>query len=256
MPNTPISVFVITLNEEQHIEEMLKSAQCFDEIVLVDSGSTDKTLDIAAKYGAKIHHQEWLGFARQKAYAMSLCHNQWVFNLDADESLTEEHAARIQQSVNEQKADAFRIYFEDIFWGRQMSPSSAKRSIVRLYNKDKITFPTDRLVHENVRLDDNAKEATIPGRVIHYGYHSADILMTKQNKYSTLKAQEKYNKGKRPSWLKLLFVFPLMFFKAYFLRKMFLSGRRGLVHAMIEAMYGFLKEAKLHELYYREKYRQ
>lgn len=251
MPSTPISVFVISLNEEQHIEKMLQSVQCFDEIVLVDSGSTDKTLDIAKRYGVKIHHQDWLGFAKQKSYAMSLCTNQWVFNLDADESITAEHARRIQQYVDEKRADAFRIYFEDIFWGNPMSPSSAKRSIVRIYDKDKITFPSDRLVHENVKLVDGAKSAAIPGLVVHYGYHSSDILMTKQNKYSSLKAQEKFNKSKRPSWLKLLTIFPLMFIKAYFLRKMFLSGRRGLVHATIDAMYGFLKEAKLHELHYR-----
>lgn len=253
MPNTPISVFVITLNEQQHLEKMLKSVQCFDEIVLVDSGSSDKTLEIAKRYGAKIHHQDWLGFAKQKSYAMSLCQNQWVFNLDADESISAEHAALIQQSVNAQEADAFRIYFEDIFWGESMSPSSAKRSIVRIYKKDKIAFPTDRLVHENVRLIDGAKLSSIPGRVIHYGYHSSDILMTKQNKYSSLKAQEKFNNGKQPSWLKLILIFPLMFIKAYFLRKMFLSGRRGLVHATIDAMYGFLKEAKLHELHYRTR---
>lgn len=253
MPGTPISVFVITLNEQQHIEKMLQSVQCFDEIVLVDSGSSDKTLEIAKRYGAKIHHQDWLGFAKQKAHAMSLCQNQWVFNLDADESITAEHAAMIQKSVDENRADAFRIYFEDIFWGQPMSPSSAKRSIIRIYQKDKIAFPTDRLVHENVRLVEGATSASIPGRVVHYGYHSSDILMTKQNKYSSLKAQEKFNKGKNPSWLKLILIFPLMFIKSYLLRKMFLSGRRGLVHATIDAMYGFLKEAKLHELHYRKR---
>ena len=219
----------------------------------MDSGSSDKTLEIAERYGAKIHHQDWLGFAKQKDHAMKLCRNDWVFNLDADESITAEHAALIQKRVDESNADAFRIYFEDIFWGEGMSLSSAKRSIVRIYKKDKIAFPTDRLVHENVCLVDGAKSASIPGRVTHYGYHTTDILMTKQNKYSSLKAQEKFNKGKRPSLLKLISIFPIMFIKAYFLRKMFLSGRRGLVHATIDAMYGFLKEAKLHELHYRAK---
>lgn len=253
MSQIPISVFVITLNEEQHIEEMLQSVQCFDEIVLVDSGSTDKTLDIAKKYGAKIYHQPWLGFAKQKAYAMSLCHNQWALNLDGDEVLSTDLAKKIQQAVNLQTADAFRLYFEDLFWGAEMSASSAKRSIVRLYDKDKVTFPTDRLVHENVKLVKGAKESVIEGRVKHYGYHSTEVLMNKQNTYSSLKAQEKFNKNKRPSWIKLVFVFPLMFFKSYFLRKMFLSGRRGLVHATIDAMYGFLKEAKLHELYFQQQ---
>ena len=253
MTNVPISVFVITLNEQEHIEEMLQSVQCFDEIVLVDSGSTDNTLKIAKRYGAKIHHQPWLGFAKQKAYAMSLCQNQWVLNLDGDEVLSESLATEIQRCVDAQKADAFRLYFEDLFWEGRMSPSSAKRSIVRLYDKDKVAFPTDRLVHENVNLNKGAIEGKVRGLVKHYGYHSTAVLMSKQNIYSSLKAQEKFNKGKKPSWLKLLLIFPLMFFKAYFLRKMFLSGRRGLVHASIDAMYGFLTEAKLHELHYQKR---
>jgi glycosyltransferase involved in cell wall biosynthesis len=252
MSHIPISVFVITLNEQQHIEEMLASVQCFDEIVLLDSGSTDKTLEIAKQYGAKIHHQPWLGFAKQKAIAMTFCQNQWVLNLDGDEVLSSEHAQLIQQSVDQQSADAFRLYFEDLFWGTPMSPRSAKRSIVRVYNKDKVKFPTDRLVHENVRLIQGGKEADIEGRVKHYGYHSTAVLMHKQNSYSSLKAQEKFNRNKKPSLLKLTMVFPVMFCKAYLLRRMFLSGRRGLVHATIEASYGFLKEAKLHELHYRK----
>ena len=255
MNHIPISVFVITLNEEQHLEEMLRSVKGFDEIVLVDSGSTDETLSIAKHYGAKITHQSWLGFANQKAFAMSLCKNQWVLNLDGDEVLPPELADSIQAAVNQQKADAFRLCFEDMFWGQPMSPRSAKRSIVRLYNKDKITFPKDRLVHENVKLQKGAKERSVAGHVTHYGYNSCALLITKQNLYSSLKAQEKFNKGKKPSVLKLLIIFPLIFIKSYFLRKMFFSGRRGLVYATIEAVYGFLKEAKLHELYYREKFK-
>lgn len=253
MNKVPISVFVITLNEQAHIGEMLDSVRCFDEIVLVDSGSTDDTLQIAEKYNVTIYHQSWLGFASQKAYAMSLCKNQWVLNLDADEVLTAGLAEEIQRSVNQQKADAFRLYFEDIFWLRPMAKDSAKRSIVRVYNRDKVTFPKDRLVHENVTLEKGAKLNNIEGLVTHYGYHSTHVLMEKQNKYSLLKAQEKFGKHKKPSLLKLVLIFPLMFIKAYFLRKMFLSGKRGLVLATIEAMYGFLKEAKLHELEFREK---
>ncbi len=256
MSHTPISVFIITLNEEAHIEEVLQSVQHFDEVVLVDSGSTDKTLEIAARYAVKIHHQDWLGFAKQKAHAMSLCSNEWVFNIDADEVISPEHSALIQQRVDARSADAYRIYFEDLFWGKEMSPSSGKRSIVRVYHKNKVAFPTDRLVHENVVLEKGAKTESLLGLVKHYGYHSTDVLMAKQNKYSTLKAQEKFNKGKQPSYLKLLLIFPVMFIKAYFLKKMFLSGKRGLVHATIDAMYGFLKEAKLHELHYLKNNRE
>lgn len=253
MSNTPISVFIITLNEAQHIAEVIESARQFDEVVVVDSGSTDETVAIAEGLGAKVFHRNWLGFAKQKNHAMGLCQNQWVFNLDGDEILPKDVADSIQSLVDQDKADALRIYFEDIFWGNTMSPNSAKRSIVRVYKKDKVSFPLNRLVHENVELKEGAKELNVPGLVAHYGYGDTRLLMDKQNSYSSLKAQEKFNKGKRPSLLKLFLIFPLYFFKCYVLRKMFLSGRRGLVHAMIESMYAFLKEAKLFELYYLKK---
>lgn len=251
MNNVPISVFIITLNEQEHLQEVLESVQYFDEIVLVDSGSSDNTVEIAKRNGAIVHHQSWLGFAKQKAFAMSLCKNKWVFNLDGDEVLTEGLAQRIQTLVNENKADAFRLYFEDVFWGQAMSPQSGKRSIVRVYNKDKVSFPTDRLVHENVKIEKGATEADIKEPVNHYGYFSTEVLMHKQNSYSSLKAHEKFNKGAKPSLLKLTLVFPVMFIKEYFFKRMFLSGRRGLVTATINATYGFLKEAKLHEYSYR-----
>jgi hypothetical protein len=104
-----------------------------------------------------------------------------------------------------------------------------------------------------VKLVGGATEKRLSGRVVHYGYATTHQLMNKQNTYSTLKAQEKFNKGKKPSLLKLTLIFPLYFIKTYFLKKMFLSGRRGLVHALIESMYAFLKEAKLHEQTWLEK---
>ncbi|MEP4892410.1 MAG: glycosyltransferase family 2 protein [Aliiglaciecola sp.] len=255
MSHTPISVFIITLNEEKYLKQVLENLSHFDEIILVDSGSTDKTVELAKQYGATVYHQDWLGFAKQKSYAMSLCKNDWVLNVDGDEILSSDYVAAIQLAVDKQKADAYRLYFEDIFWQLPMSVNSKKRSIVRLYNKNKVQFPTDRLVHENVKVSKTAVQQSMPGLVTHYGYQSTEVLMEKQNKYSSLKAQEKFNKGKKPSWLKLFMVFPVMFVKAYFIERMFLSGRRGLVHAYISAMYGFLKEAKLHELHFVEKNR-
>ena len=253
MSDVPISVFIVTLNEAEHIAEVLASASQFDEIVLVDSGSKDGTVEIAERAGAKVFHQDWLGFAKQKQHAMSLCKNDWVFNLDGDEVLPPELAKAIQDKVNDGRADALRLHFEDEFWGRPMSPQSAKRSIVRVFNKNNARFPTDRLVHENIVLDKGARVDDIPGLVTHYGYGTTHIWMNKQNSYSELKAKEKFQKGKSPGLLKLALVFPVFFIRNYLFRKMFLSGKRGFVHAMIDTMYAFLKEAKLHEYAEREK---
>lgn len=245
---TPISAFLVTHNEARHIGAVLDALQVFDEIVLVDSGSTDGTVDIAKSKGARVVMQPWLGFARQKEFALELCRNQWVINVDGDEIVPAVLATEIQQRVDDGKAEAMRLYFEDVFWSEPMSPYSAKRSIVRVFKKGNASYPLDRRVHENLKLSSDAREITVPGLVTHFGYATTEKLMSKQNQYSSLKAQEKFDKGRKPSLLKLSLIFPLTFIKSYFLQRMFLSGKRGLVYAHIEAMYAFLKEAKLFEL--------
>jgi glycosyltransferase involved in cell wall biosynthesis len=245
--NTPISAFLVTRNEASHIGAVLDALQDFDEIVLVDSGSTDETVAIAKAKGAKVFVQPWLGFARQKNHAMSLCRNLWVLNVDGDEILPLELAREIQRQVNQAKAAALRLYFEDVFWGEPMSPHSGKRSIVRVFRKDLASYPLKRRVHENLVLAKGEREAPVKGLVTHFGYETTELLMNKQNQYSSLKALEKYEKGCKPSLLKLCCIFPLTFIKSYLLQRMFLSGKRGLVHAHIDAMYAFLKEAKLFE---------
>lgn len=248
MQKIPASVFLVTLNEGRHLAEVLAPLHVFAEVIVVDSGSTDDTVAIATAAGARVVHQDWLGFAKQKNFAMGLCQQPWVLNLDGDEVLTDDVIASIRQLVTQAEPAALRLYFEDLFWGRPMARLSGKRSIVRLFQQGQAQYPLDRKVHENVVLANGVRELKARGLVKHYGYDSTELLMTKKNKYSSLKALEKFEKGKRASWLKLLLVFPLTFVKAYFFQKFCLSGKRGLVHAYIEAMYAFLKEAKLFEL--------
>ena len=248
MANIPISVFIITLNEAKYLEQVLKPLSQFDEVIVVDSGSTDGTTDIAVNAGATLIHQEWLGFAKQKQFAMEQCRNEWVLNLDGDEVVSDTFIMELQQAVSSQEFDAVRVFFEDVFWGKNMSAKSAKRSIVRCFKKSAVNYPMDRKVHENVVLPKGSRVKKLKTLVTHYGYASTHILMEKQNKYSLLKAQEKFEKGKQGSLFKLMLIYPLTFIKFYLFKKMFLSGRRGLVHAAIESQYAFLKEAKLLEL--------
>ncbi|MBU2978145.1 glycosyltransferase family 2 protein [Alteromonas sp. C1M14] len=243
----PVSVYLITLNEEDKLADVLSKLTFATEIIVVDSGSTDKTQAIATAYGAKVIHQPWLGFAQQKAFAMNQCSQPWLLNLDGDEVLSKANIDSLHKILSNPQHDAYRLYFEDIFWGRPMSTYAGKRNIVRLFKRDVANYPTDRLVHENVKLTANATVGDVKGLVTHYGYNSTDQLMAKQNTYSTLKARQKYNSNKGPSLLKLLLVFPVTFVKVYLLKRQFLSGKRGLVVAYIDAMYAFLKEAKLFE---------
>lgn len=245
----PISAFLVTLNEAAHIAQVLDALQDFAEIIVVDSGSTDGTVAIAQAKGATVVHQDWLGFAQQKNFAMSLCQNDWVINVDGDEILSAEVVADIRRLYETGGDIAMRLYFEDLFWGEPMSVHSGKRSIIRVFRRSQAQYPLDRKVHENLVVAQGVKTVKVKGLVTHFGYGSTELLMQKKNKYSSLKALEKFEKHKKPSLLKLCLIFPLTFIKSYLLQRMFLSGKRGLVHAHIEAMYAFLKEAKLFEFH-------
>ena len=241
----PVSVFIITKNEEEHIEKTLKSVSLFDEVILVDSGSTDSTLDIAKRYGAKIYTHSWQGYAKQKQYAMSLCSNEWVLNLDGDEQVNPSLINAFKEIIGQDKADSVRFWRNDIFIGKPLSTWSKKPNNHRLYKRSKSFFDDSRLAHESATV--NGKEIFINETFDHFGYGSIETLTTKNNIYSSLKANEKFAKGKRYSNVKLITVFPLVFIKEYFFQRKIFSGKRGFILAIMGAYYAFIKEAKLFE---------
>lgn len=241
----PISVFIITKNEEEHIEKTLKSVSLFDEVILVDSGSTDSTLDIAKRYRAKIYTHSWQGYAKQKQYAMSLCSNEWVLNLDGDEEVNPSLISAFKEIIEQDKADSVRFWRNDIFINKPLSTWSKKPNNHRLYKRSKSFFDDSRLAHESATV--NGKEIFINETFDHFGYGSIETLTTKNNIYSSLKANEKFAKGKRYSNVKLITVFPLVFIKEYFFQRKIFSGKRGFILAIMGAYYAFIKEAKLFE---------
>ena len=241
----PVSVFIITKNEDEHIEKTLKSVSLFDEVILVDSGSTDSTLDIAERYGAKIYTHSWQGYAKQKQYAMSLCSNEWVLNLDGDEEVNPSLISAFKEIIEQDKADSVRFWRNDIFINKPLSTWSKKPNNHRLYKRSKSFFDDSRLAHESATV--NGKEIFINETFDHFGYGSIETLTTKNNIYSSLKANEKFAKGKRYSNVKLITVFPLVFIKEYFFQRKIFSGKRGFILAIMGAYYAFTKEAKLFE---------
>jgi len=241
----PISVFIITKNEEEHIEKTLKSVSLFDEVILVDSGSTDSTLDIAKRYRAKIYTHSWQGYAKQKQYAMSLCSNEWVLNLDGDEQVNPSLISAFKEIIEQDKADSVRFWRNDIFIDKPLSTWSKKPNNHRLYKRSKSFFDDSRLAHESATV--NGKEIFINETFDHFGYGSIETLTSKNNIYSSLKANEKFVKGKRYSNVKLITVFPLVFIKEYFFQRKIFSGKRGFILAIMGAYYAFIKEAKLFE---------
>lgn len=244
------SVYIICKNEEKHIKRVLESVKDFTEIVIVDSGSIDKTLDIAKEFTSKIFYKEWLGFAAQKEYARSLCTNEWVLNLDADEELTSQLKDEIIQTIDENKIDGLNIKISSQYLGKFNNEKSKFNRRVRFFRKDAGHYP-EKLVHESITINGKVKNAN--GFIYDYGTIDLKTHLSKINDYSSLRAEEKFNKNKKASLVKLLLVFPLSFFKSFFIKRGFLNGTRGFIAAINNSFYAFLKEAKLYELNINKK---
>jgi glycosyltransferase involved in cell wall biosynthesis len=239
------SVYIITKNCEQTLKDTLASVTDFAEIILVDSGSTDKTIEIAQAFNCKIYHQEWLGFAKQKQLALDYCQSEWVLNLDGDEVVSPELKAEIIACINDGGADGLDIPIYDYFLGFPPPKWSRFNRRIRFFKRGLGGYDIDKQVHESITVQGSVKQAQ--GGIRHYGENSISIKLDKSNQYSTLRATEKFAKGKKSSLLKLAFILPLTFIKSYIFRRGFLNGKRGFIASTMNAFYAFLKEAKLYE---------
>ena len=188
------SVYIICKNEEKHIKRVLESVKEFTEIIIVDSGSIDNTLEIAKNYTDNIYHQEWMGFAKQKEYARSLCSNEWVLNLDADEELTIELKNEIISTINENKVDGLNIKISSLYLGKFNSEKSKFNRRIRFFRKDLGYYP-EKLVHESIIVNGKIKKAK--GFIYDYGTIDLKTHLDKINAYSSLRAEEKFEKNKK-----------------------------------------------------------
>lgn len=247
MTSIKASVYIICFNEERHIKRVLDSVKEFDEVILVDSGSCDKTLKIAEFYpNVTIYHQPWLGFAQQKAWALNKCKNTWVLNLDADEELSNELKQEIRQTIIADNCDALSCPLSEVFLGKTSHRFVRYADKIRFFKKTHGQYNLEALVHESIFIKGKIKH--VNGMIYHYGLASVEIMVKKNNEYSTLAAEEKFKKHKKFSVIKLIFIFIWAFFRAYFIRRFCFNGLRGFIHSMSIGFYAFLKEAKLYEL--------
>lgn len=240
-----ISVYLVVLNEEHNIRRVLESVKDFDDVVVVDSGSSDKTMEIAAQYTDRLYHREWTGMAEQKEYARSLCKHEWVLNLDADEEIGPLFAPALNVLIKDDSIAGANIPINDHFMDVAMHPSTRRNSHVRFFKKSQGSYGKERF-HESPTV--TGKIVDFPHGINHYGDSSLEIKVFKSNRYSSGKALDKFERKKSSSLLKLMLVMPVMFIKSYLLRRNFLSGKRGFIGSMANAFYAFMKEAKLYEL--------
>ena len=238
-----ISATLVTLNEEMNLPRALESLRCCDEVVVVDSGSTDRTVDIAQKLGARVVESEWRGYAAQKNFAAEQAAHDWILSLDADEALSEALEAEIWEIKREgPQADGYTIPRMAQYMGRWILHSGwyPDRKI-RLYNRRRGRW-VGEYVHESVKVDGRIGHLT--SNLLHFTCSSLSQHLKTMDRYTTLAAQEMVAQGRRAPLWRILLDPPWAFWKSYALQRGFLDGFEGLVIAYMAAMYVFVKYTK------------
>lgn len=241
-----LAVLILTYNEEQNIQPCIESVRFADEIVVVDSLSTDHTVSLAQKLGAKVVSRPMTeGFAGQRNFALSQTQADWVLYLDADERITPNLAQEIREIVQANQLFAFEIMRKNIVFGKPIhygghAPDWSRR----LYPRNAIQW--EGCVHESANV-------TVPIRqchesMVHYTYTSWEKYLTKSNQYTTLMAEKNFAAGKHAGVTDLIFRPIFGFVKMYIFKRGFLDGKLGLILAILHAFYTFTKYIKLDDL--------
>ena len=239
----PFSVVIITKNAATQLTACLESASFADEIVVVDSGSSDGTAELASLHGARVMQKEWLGFGRQKQFAVEAARHDWVLCLDADERVSEALRASIQAALATPAARAYTVARCNRFMGRWLRHGEGYPDwSLRLFDRRQARWSDDP-VHERVLTD--APVARITGDLLHDSAETLAGYLDKQNRYTSMQAEALFKAGKRAGLAQLLLSPALRFVKFYFLRLGFLDGTPGLVHIVIGCCNSFHKYAKL-----------
>lgn len=238
-----ISILILTYNSEMFIKSVLESVKEFDDIVVIDSGSTDKTLTIVKKYTSNIYKQAWLGYAKQKQFGLQFCKYNYVLNLDSDEVASKKLIEEIKQIAKDEKYTGVNIPIREHFMGSPFGRFTKNCYVLRFFDK-RVSKYNESLVHEGVVVS-KGEVVQAKGFIEHYGIFSVAVKVDKINKYSSLKVEQKTNR--KGSLLRLLLIMPLVFFKSYFLKLSFTDGVKGFISSVIGAFYAFLQEAKYFE---------
>ena len=247
MDRERVSITIITCNEEENIRDCLESVTWADEIVVVDSGSVDRTVEICSAYTDKVFFNPWPGMKEQKQCAVEKASNHWIFSIDADERVTEDLQKFILQELRNPLFDGYRFPRRNYFLGKWLRHGGwYPDHVLRFFRKDKGHFgginPHDRVVVESSRI------STVDTPLIHHTYKSISQYLAKQNMYSSISAREMHNLGRRvlPLFIPARTVWKFM--ETYVIKKGFVDGFRGVIVAMGAAYSTFWKYVQLWEL--------
>ncbi len=240
-----LSVYIVALNEELRLPKTLSAvSQVADEILVVDSGSTDKTEEIAKQYGAKFIFHKWKNISSQKKFAQDACENDFVLSLDADEVLSPELIKEINEIKKENKYSAYKIKIKDMYPGDKKPKRFAKSyNLVRLYDRRIATMPDD-LTHDRVVFLKNVEIGQLKGLVYHYSYIRLTKVWYKLNMYTDELLETAIQTNKKYSKFRLITEMPFQFFRYYILKRQFLNGWFGFINSVSLSYFRFLKIAK------------
>jgi glycosyltransferase involved in cell wall biosynthesis len=230
-----LSVIIICKNNEDTIKDAINSALFVDEVIILDSGSTDNTIKIAKELGVRVEYQEWLGFGKQKQKAVELASNDWVFVLDSDEQISSNLQEEIIYTLQNPMFKGYFVPRLNNFFGKDIKTCGLyPDSSIRLFNKKFGKF-NEVEVHESIQLDEKA--GYLKYNILHKAYDNIEQFIYKQNRYSSLS-------NKKKSIIKALFSPYWTFFKLFIIKKGFLDGWDGFVISKLYAQYTFWKYIK------------
>jgi glycosyltransferase involved in cell wall biosynthesis len=242
-----ITAYVLTFNEARQIREVLESIKWADEIILVDSFSTDGTVEIAREFNARVISEKFCGFGKLRNIALDVSRNDWMLSIDADERCTPELAAEVRREVAAPRCDAYHVPRKSHFLGHWMRHSGWYPDYrqPQFFNRTKMRYRED-LVHEGFDL--KGSPGYLREHALQYPWPTLEIATAKLQRYSTLMAQRYAAMDRRASLAKMVLSPVGMFAKVYFVQQGFRDGRYGLILATLYGYYTFLKYAKLWEL--------
>jgi (heptosyl)LPS beta-1,4-glucosyltransferase len=244
----PVTATVITKNEAGAIAEALKSLSWADEIIVVDAESTDDTVAIARQFTDRVYVRPWTGYVDQKNHVASLASHDWIFSLDADERVSPELSAEIRSLLAAGPSEAgYRMPRVSFYLGRWMRTTDMYPDYqLRIYDRRKARW-AGLHVHESVKVDGDTI-GYLKSELQHYPYRDLSEHLIRMDRYTTLAAQQMFERGRRATRLELLFHPPVAFLRNYILKGGFRDGKAGLIISMVNSYYVMLKFAKLWEL--------
>ncbi|WP_457621850.1 glycosyltransferase family 2 protein [Persephonella sp.] len=246
MERLPLTVALISYNEEDRIEDVLKAVKDIaSEIIVLDSGSTDRTVEIAKEYGAKVYIEDWKGYREQKNSLIKKCSQEWILFLDCDEVPSEELKRSIIRELKNPTADGYFINRKTIYLGKILNYAFQPDWKLRLVKRSANPRWEGGNIHEYLVID--GKVLKIKGDLFHYSFRSIYDHFSKVLNYSRLSADDMYRRGKKFHIHNLLINPVSAFTKVYLVKRGFLDGIRGFVVALSTAFYTFLKYTFLWE---------